>query len=493
MKALIKIISAVLCISLLLSACAKGGTTSLENGTDPSGQGVTAQPENIKSGSGTIELPYNPTDGINPFFAKSNENKLLFSLIYKPLFRLSDTYEPTAVIADSIITNGNIVTVQIKSGISCRGSSNITASDVVYSFNLAKASYLYSGQLLGISSASAKSGTAVDFITENPDIFLSGKLTFPIVKEGTADLQTSAPTGSGDWYFYENQLISVADSNKTIALCNISTTESAKNAFKIGLSDYFFSDLHDCNYTGVIGPAQEISLNSMVFIGINSKNGALNKNIRSAIATGLNCEDIALSSYEGHAAAAKLPFNPLSYFGEGITPPSLSGDKALAEKIIDKNGYTRYSGTAKTNGAYSLSFSLIVNSSNRYRLAAAYNIADSLADLDIKITVVPLSDEEYTARVAAGNYDLYLGEIKLDGSMDIAQFFKEGTPFSSGIDLTERAAAEYIRYRGGELSAAEYYKIFTEFYPFIPVCFRNGYAMASADLSIELLQIYNIK
>ena len=226
-------------------------------------------------------------------------------------------------------------------------------------------------------------------------------------------------------------------------------------------------------------------LNNMVYLGMNGTNGALNKYIRSAIAVKLDCEDIALSSYQGHAAAVKLPVNPESTVAGQVKAVETAGDKALADRIIDNCGYTRYSGSAKTNGSYSLSFSLIVNNDNRYRVAAAYGIADSLRESGINVRVDLLSFEDYSQRIAAGNFELYIGEIKLDGSMDISAFFKDGTAFSAGIDKTGRSATDYFRYRAGEITPAEYFAGFAEEFPFIPICFRQGFAVRSADFAAE--------
>jgi ABC-type transport system substrate-binding protein len=120
-------------------------------------------------------------------------------------------------------------------------------------------------------------------------------------------------------------------------------------------------------------------------------------------------------------------------------------------------------------------------------VAAAYNIADSLKESGFQINVQPLTFADYAQRISSGNYDMYLGEVKLDGSMDISQFFKEGTNFSAGINKSEKVATEYFRYRAGEISAKEYYDIFTEYYPFVPVAFRSGYAVLSDDIkSLDL-------
>lgn len=492
MKIAIKIISLLLCICVLFSACKPQEENPDETTTTPA-ESATENNANtddtFSKSDGKISLPYNESDGLNPFFAKSDENLYLCRLLFEPLYSVDSTYTVNGVIAESISVNGNIATVKIKRGISCRSSSDINADDVVYSFNLAKASYGWSDDLKGISAATKSNDYAVNFTLDYADSLVAGKLTFPVVKAGTADVQTAVPTGSGDYYFLEGNLINLANSKKQIYLCSVSTRDSVEDALKIGTSDVFFSNMSDCNYTGASGNTQSVLLNNMVYLGLNSERGALTKYIRSAIAAKIDSEEIALSAYQGHAVVSKLPVNPESAVNNEITQINTKGDKTLADNIIDRCGYTRYSGKAKTNGAYLLSFTLIVNKDNKYRVAAAYNIADSLAECGFLINVKALSFADYKERIASGNYDMYLGEVKLDASMDLSQFFLEGGTLSAGIDKTDRAATEYFNYRAGKITAEEYYKTFAEEYPFVPIVFRTGYVITSDDIKLNLKQM----
>ena len=486
MKNALKIIALLLCVTMLFSACGGKTPTETETTTDTTQQSVSADNDASPKGDGAISLPYNETDGLNPFFAKSNENLYICSLIFQPLFSVDKNYNTIPVIAESIVVNGTTATVNLRTDANCRGSQPINAYDVVYSFNLAKASYGWAGYLNGISSATATSRFTVEFTLDYADVYAGAKLCFPVVKEGTADIQNAIPTGSGDYYVLENKLVSIADKSKTINLYSIDTNKSSENAFKIGATDVYFSDLSNCEYIGVTGKTEEVMLNNMVYLGLNNNNGGLNKYVRSAIAAGLNGDDIVLSSYQGHGKAIKMPVNPSAYYYENTSAIGSQGDTTLAEKILDRSGFTRYSGKAKTNGAFVLSFDLIVNRDNKYRLAAAFHIADSLNKLGFYINVLPLSFADYNQRISAGNYDMYLGEVKLDGSMDLSQFFLENGKMSAGIDKSGKASTEYFRYRAGQITTEEYYEIFAEEYPFVPVLFRNGYVVTSADVKADL-------
>ena len=486
MKNALKLIALLLCVTMLFSACGEKTPTETESTTNNVQQNASTENEASPKGDGIISLPYNKADGLNPFFAKSNENLYICNLIFEPLFSVDKNYNIIPVIAESIAVNGKTATVNLRTDAACRGSQPINAYDVVYSFNLAKASYGWAGYLNGVSSATASSRFTVAFTLDYTDVYAGAKLCFPVVKEGTADIQNANPTGSGEYYVLENKLVSVADKSKTISLYGIDTNKSSENAFKIGATDVYFSDLSNCEYMGITGKTEEVMLNNMVYLGLNNNNGGLNKYVRSAIAAGLNGDDIVLSSYQGHGKAVKMPVNPNADYYKNTSAISSQGDTTLAEKILDRSGFTRYSGKAKTNGAYILSFDLIVNRDNKYRLAAAFHIADSLNKLGFYINVLPLSFADYNQRISAGHYDMYLGEIKLDGSMDLSQFFLENGSLSVGVDKSSKASTEYFRYRAGNITTEEYYEIFAEEYPFVPVLFRNGYVVTSGDIKTDL-------
>ena len=481
MKRYLPVISLLLCFALLFSGC-KGEKESeeVEQTTETTTESVQNTGTVIKDGK--ISLPFNKTDGLNPYFAKSNENLYLCNLLYEPLFSVDSTYKANPVLAETINVNGTTATVIIRTDAECRGSNPINAYDVVYSFNMAKASFAWSGMLSGVNSATAMSNNSIQFSLSFNDQYVANKLTFPVVKSGTAETQSAVPTGSGDYYYIQNNLKSVGNAEKSISLFETDTNKSSENAFKIGKTDIYFNDLSNCNYTSVNGAGYSVQLNNMVYLGLNSARGALTKHVRSAIAAQINAEEIAISSYQGHATPVKLPVNPESAINKEITEIDVKSNKTLANSILDKCGFINYSGKAKTNGAYLLSFTLIVNNDNRYRVAAAYNIADGLKECGFLITVLPLSFADYNQRIASGNFDMYLGEIKLDSSMDISQFFGSGA-HGMGIDKTERVVTEYYKFRAGEITAQQYFEIFTEYYPFVPVCFRKGYAVFSGDIN----------
>ena len=473
----VRILAVLFCICILLTSCTaadkneEATTEETETQVLPVKETVSSKTdEKLMKGL----LPFNDEDGLNPFFAQTYENQYLMRLVYYPLFSVDSEFNAVPVIAESIKVNGKTVVVNIKKNLVCHGSDEIHASDVVYSFNMAKNSAYYRNELDNIESAMISGTYTVDFTLTRQDAFTAAKLNFPVVKSATADSRTDLPKGYGAYYYKDMTLVPYSEEADEIKLYSSTARDSIYNAYKVGNSSVFFSDLSDCNFVQSIGQEKDIQLTNMVYLGINQERGSLNSNIRSAIALLIDSEEIAEECYQGHATAVKIPSLKAS------SPVAASANKERAERIIDSCGYTYYAGKALTNGAYVLSFSLIVNKGNSYRLNTAYEIADRLNEAGFYIEVRPLSYADYSERIKSGNYELCLGEIKLDSSFSLSPFFEKDGLVSAGT--SKKIAADYFKMRAGSKSEEDFVNAFVTDYPFVPLCFRKGYVLYANGL-----------
>lgn len=66
-----------------------------------------------------------------------------------------------------------------------------------------------------------------------------------------------------------------------------------------------------------------------------------------------------------------------------------------------------------------------MNSENSFRAAAANSIAESLRSIGFSVTVDAVPLDKYNQKIASGDFDLYLGEIKLTENLDLRPFFSE--------------------------------------------------------------------
>ena len=75
---------------------------------------------------------------------------------------------------------------------------------------------------------------------------------------------------------------------------------------------------------------------------------------------------------------------------------------------------------------------LLVNQENTFKVSAAEHIAQALSDFDLQIQVEALPWEEYAAALAAGNFDLYYGEVRLPANWDLSALVGTGGSLNYG-------------------------------------------------------------
>lgn len=486
------IMSAVLCLSAL---CGCGDKTPEGETTVPENSGVTLSPESTENHQ--LSLPYSKGDSMNPFKAESALNQQLSPLLYDGLYKLDETLKATPWIASNGTVSGKDVLVTLRSDAKFRDGSSITASDVSASFQKAKASPQYSAQLQIFQSCRVQKKNSLLFTmtTENPNAL--SLLDFAIVKASTVD--SDLPTGSGRYYAVKSGTDISLQNNKNwrgtqdmnlekITLFNISDSSALSHSMEIGNVDYFFSDLSSGSYQRINGATQEFTLNNFVYLGVQHKNSILaNPLVLQAIGKSLDRNEIATNAYQGHAVETTVPFRPDWNALSGINVPKNTFDNASAIKCLQDAGFTKeLTGGTRSNGSQNLMFKLIVNKENGFRAATARLIAQQLGKIGISVSVSSLSFEEYTKALSDGNFDLYIGEVKLLNDMSLSSFFNEDGASRFGIPLDGESAVAYKGYLTAQSSLQSFVDTFNSQPAFFPLCFRKGVSATSRSMKTEV-------
>ena len=490
-KRIITVVCLVTAVILLFCSCAAKPEET--DGQNTPVYEDKANPEIVQ-----ITLPYSQSDSLNPFFATGVENSALAFLYCQPLFEVKSDYSFEPVIAQSYEAKDSNITVNLKSALFSDGST-VAARDVVYSFNLAKQSPAFSSRLASVQSAIAV-GNSVSFVFSSPDIFGLNLLSFPIVKSGTAGSPDEVPTGSGIFMMSGDEVMTlnpyseVTSEINTVYLYNVKQLQYIVNELQIGNFNYLFEDLSEGHYKSIVAENKTVTLNNLVFLGMNSGDTALSSAaLRTAIYYAVNKESVSAEAYQGYSKAAVTPFNPDFYMLKDIELPSVSGDREKSLSILKKLGYNMFNSSGvRTNGRQPLSFSLLVNSDNAFRTAAAYKIADGLRELGFGIKVEAVDSASYMQRIAAGNFQLYLGEVKLTENLDLSVF--KGGSVGAGIDGSIKFFEYFSLFRQNAVGISELIESFYDDMPFVPVCYRAGIAAYSKaytpDFSYAPFNIY---
>lgn len=149
---------AALLALLLLAGCASAAPGE-DRGQNPQGEADSRQ----EAGEAfSIRIAFNKNDSLNPYLAFSQANRLASSLLFDPLIKLTPEYEAQPYLAQSVQNNGSVLTVSLRADARFSDGSSLTAADVVYSFEQARASACTKAKLSPFTScAAAEDGTVV--------------------------------------------------------------------------------------------------------------------------------------------------------------------------------------------------------------------------------------------------------------------------------------------------------------------------------------------
>lgn len=520
-----RILSLLSCLLLTLAFVSCRAVTPSGSDTTPTdnSDAVTA-PE-------TLCLAYNREDTLDPFSAATQLNVCLSPLLYEPLLRPGADFSPTLVLAQSAEqTDSTRIAVTLRANAVFSDGSAVTGDDVVYSFNKAKASENYRVALSNVQAASTKRGV-ITFTLSSADPNGSYNLYFPIIKRSTdTGAAATAAVGSGAYVFQADRQALTANpknaagataQNKEIKLLSLVSKDAVLQNLENGSIHYMFNDLSDGNIPRTSVKDTAVDLPQLVYLGVNSGRAALAAPaVRQALSATVDRTALAASSYAGRALPATTPFHPkwrpaagLSAFSAGSeagkvnellqTAQSVPTTAETAATDTATTTVTTATTTAETAaadatgvaGAASVKevpLTLLYASGNRCREALVKVLVQQLNQAGFQVTAQPAAYDDYKAQLAAGNFDLYIGEMRLTPSMNLFVFFRAGGAGAYGVNTAGEAAQSYAAYRAGEKTAAEFVADFSRDMPYIPLCYRQGMAAGHAALTYITPSAYSV-
>lgn len=444
-----------------------------------------------------VILGYYGLETLHPYKTKSKTNINISTLVYDSLFRLDSTYNAKAVIADSFEIDGKTLTVKIRDNVLFSNGSLLDASDVVYSFELAKESDFYSARLSGFESVFIKN-SAVVFRLSREDIFCVNCLDFPIIPEGSAEDELPVGSGrytlekDGDGYRLkrnENYTQNEEMELEEIGLIDINETENEYYLLQTGDLTFAFDDLSSGAAQYKINANEgSVSLNNLVYLSFNSQSEVLkDEYVKNAVINLIDRTALSSLAYSADAKPCAVVFNPSWAEVQKADFSVLEADSALSEELLEKGRYIyAYSNNdVRSKDFEFLSLRFIVSDSDSRKAKMAKEIRDTLQKAGIGVELSILDFEQYKERLSNNDFDLYLGEIKLTNNMDLSPFFSEDGAARFGIDSNSSVKSAYYDFSGGKIDITTFCEVFDEYMPFIPICYRSGVAYYSRELQYE--------
>ncbi len=470
-------------------------------------QTPTAEP------TGSLSLPYCASDSLNPFFSEGTDNQQLWPLAFLPLYELDENFTPQPVMADSAVQNGTTLQITLRSGILTAQGTALSIADVLYSFRLAKESPAFKRQLSVFTNISI--GTTADvllFTLSKPNINACSLLTFPIVQYGTADNTADLPVGAGPYSYvktvegvdmvYNPNYYDGHARTARIELTDTAADVSKVFSIKSERIDSTFNDLYDGEVLRLQATATTVPMNNLVFLGVNANNEHTSSAVfRRMISCYLDRSSITEHAFCSYAQPTSLPVHPAwsALATETCTDLTLPDKEKADELLIQYESGDDYESElsdgdeiispedllSNSDGTYELR--LICCKDNDFKTGTAARVSEQLSAANIRVEVVELEEEAYLEAIRNGEYDLYLGEVRMTADMDQSVFLVSGGSLGWGIDNDSiTCSAVWDAYCAGSMTLTDYLSAFEQEMPFIPICFRQGIFYTSRSLVNEV-------
>lgn len=481
-----KIAALALTFTALLGGCTL--TERLESAEDdtPVQTAATGEKE-------SIGLAYYAAEKVNPVLSTSEINTILCDALYEGLFVLDETFTPQPVLCEdyTVSADGKVYTFTVRDGISFWSGEALTAADVAETYRLIKNSpgTRYYSRMSEVTHITARDARTVEITLALPNADFASLLDIPIFRSGTQDEPFADGTGSfrpvkengeyrleafSGWHGEANPEID------EIALITTVRAKSVMYSFSTGdVSMTRAERISDdpVSLSGAVDVYQTPST-ELHYLGVNMK-GELTAQpaFRLGLCALIDRTAICEGALQTYADPALLPCNPQP---ETVTAQALGADaeQALAYfaqiGLTDSNndGFLDYAKTGyRTRQPVTLT--LLVNSENTYKQAVLAQVCLSLNQVGIQTEVVSVDFETYLAELAAGNYDLYYGDVVLQPDFDMRALLATGGKLNYGGYADPVMDGKLTAARADGAAQTALYEYFLEQMPIVPIAFER--------------------
>ena len=449
-----KLTALILCFCLL-SSCFAGCASKEEEPYVPTGDAILLEgqdPEDfiVEEESPPVTLAYNPEMSMNPLFGYSQNNRVLFSLIYQPLFTVTSNMEPVPILCSAfqVAPSNMIYTCYIEPNAKFSDGSPVTPEDVIASYKYAMTRDYYSSRFKYYLSEVKLSGdgNGVTFMLTTPYENFPLLLDVPIVK--ASDVEAEHPLGSGPYTFHGSGLnatlnrvpnwwadVAVPVRAQVIHLATAQNDAQVRDEFEFGDVSLVVANPLSDSYADFRCDYELWNVDSGVFLYIGCNVGWSkyfdDGYLRTKLTYAIDRETIIQRYYNNRAQLATLATSPSSPHYNKTLAAKYNFDPL---KFIDAmSGWNIPRDPANPEKK----MVLLVNADDSARLRAARYIAKCLTDYGLPTSTLECSGQNYEAVLRANNWDIYLGQTRLSPNMDLSEFFRMWGELSPGGMVNE--------------------------------------------------------
>lgn len=474
-KLLASLLSAALLLSL--SACGQTPAPAVSGSASSADVSRTEEPPEETL---PFTLAFYPEYSLHPALAGNRVNLTLAPLLYESLFTVDAAFQAQPLLCQSsAVSEDKLVwTLTLRAGVSFSDGTPLTGREAADALNLARgAGSRYQARLADVVSVAVPEENPNQLVItlRRPNGSLPLLLDIPIAL-GSGD----RPAGTGPYVLAEDGLSLTAREGwwqrdktlpvQSIPLRTVSKSDELIYAFDGGEISLVDVDLMATNTMGYGGNYQtwDYATTGMIYLGFNLQRGPCrSREVRAALARGVDREAVARDAYANHAVPSPLPVHPDS--------------PLFSQEAAGRLGYAPEELAAQLDrlrlGGQKLR--LVVNTENIAKAAAARLIAYQLESAGLEVELQQLPFEDYSAALSQGEFDLYVAEVVLTADFDLDPLLASGGAMNYGgwwdgetdaLLASLRAAPEEGRAQAAEALFAR----LEEQMPILPVCFKNG-------------------
>ena len=455
----------------------------------------------------TLTLPFARQDVLNPYALTAVLNRDLGTLLYEGLFLTDETWEPQPVLAEKIAQTGPLTwLVTLNPGRVFHNGSAVTAADVVYSFNKAKATPDFQSRLENITKCTAVEDK-IEFTLRGANQYIAANLDFPVVPANSAETgllpeaaggylftKSSTPPGTGRYKLAEreNAFVLEYDSRHpgpapqltTIELYGTHNSTALLYGLEMGSYQFAYDNLNTGEAALVKAATLRVPTTNLIYLGYNSARGALQEpGVRAALGACINRAALLGEAWHSYARPCDTPFPP-GWYGVDEGDFAKQYDPVGARKTLENLGYTLLNNGVRGSRYRQLKFSLLVNADSPAKMAAARAVKVQLGTYQIAVDVQALPEAQFLSMVRGGWFDMYIGEVRLTPDCSLAPLLLSGGAATAGVQVWGAAPSAYGQLLQGLIPAAQFVRVFQQEMPFLPLGYRDGMAAAARGLRV---------
>lgn len=390
-------------------------------------------------------------DTLNPIVSKSEDTYYISKLIYNSLFDYTADLNVEGELVESytVDTEKAYVDITLRSGVTFHNGDSLTARDISFTVNAIK-SYgsegIYYEKASKIDSVNVRDDRNVRiYFSDNYDCSLDA-LTFPILPRGEyssagallKDTDEFVPVGTGMYKYSSYDSLKELDlspnesyfadkAQKSVSIKILPEKTMASNMLEIG-SVTCYTDIGSDRKSLVEDKGltmYDMISNQVDFMVFNTQSPLFtSKEVRKGICYAIDENQVLSEGYMDDGVLADTIYYP-GFLGVADSNTNYAFDRDKAIEILAEEGYedTDRNGRIEDAEGNDVTVSLLVNSDNANRIAAARIIEKNLERAGFSVEVRAVEWDEYNKLIEEKDFDILLTGYEMEGSYDLRSFF----------------------------------------------------------------------